>query len=147
MHNMTSAQAEQHLTDLAEQFAHWRQQRTYRFAPIPLSLWEQAIALTAVLPLAAVAKRLGVRGRDLHKRCAARHQAPEGTPAQDISGSTLPALGFVEVPAAVWSRPPVAIEIELHRPDGTRLRIAAQEPQLPLLAVVQAFLETSSCSS
>jgi hypothetical protein len=148
MHSMTAAQAEQQLTDLADQFAHWRQDRTYRFAPIPLSLWEQAIALTTVLPLASVAKRLRLRGRDLQKRCAARHQTPEGTPAQALSGSTLPALGFVEVPAApVWPRPPVAIEIELHRPDGTRLRIAAQEPQLPLLAVVQAFLETSSCSS
>src|SRR5262249_61761041 len=71
MSSMTSAQAEHQLTALADQFAHWRQQRTYRFAPIPLPLWEQAIALTAVLPLASVAKRLGVRGRDLHKRCAA----------------------------------------------------------------------------
>jgi len=32
MHNMTSAQAEQHLTDLADQFAQWRQQRTYGHA-------------------------------------------------------------------------------------------------------------------
>ena len=35
MHNMTAAQAEHHLTDLADQFAHWRQQRTYRFALFP----------------------------------------------------------------------------------------------------------------
>ncbi len=102
MHSMTAAQAEQQLTDLAEQFAQWRQDRTSRFAPIPRPLWGQAIALTAVIPLASVAKRLRLRGRDLQKRCAARHQAPEGTPAQDISGSTLPALGFVEVPATVW---------------------------------------------
>ncbi len=54
MHSMTSAQAEHRLTDLAGQFAHWRQQRTYRFAPIPRPLWEQAIALTAVLPLGRV---------------------------------------------------------------------------------------------
>jgi hypothetical protein len=58
------------------------------------------------------------------------------------------ALGFVEVPTApAWPLPTAAIELELHRPDGTRLRITAQEPQLPLLAVVQAFLETPSCSS
>ena len=61
MHKMTSAQAEQRLADLAEQFAQWRQQRTYRFAPFPCPLWEQAIALTAVLPLAAVAKGLQLR--------------------------------------------------------------------------------------
>ena len=76
MHSMTAAQAEQQLTDLADQFAHWRQDRTYRFAPIPLSLWEQAIALTTVLPLASVAKRLRLRERDLQKRCAARHEGP-----------------------------------------------------------------------
>ena len=40
---MTSAQAEQHLTDLADQWAPWRQQRTPRFAHIPSPLWEQAI--------------------------------------------------------------------------------------------------------
>jgi len=41
---MTSAQAAQPLTALAEQLAQWRQQRTYRFAPLPRPLWEQAIA-------------------------------------------------------------------------------------------------------
>jgi len=41
MHKMTAAQAEQHLTDLAEHFAQWRQQRTYRFAPFPRPLWER----------------------------------------------------------------------------------------------------------
>ena len=136
MHNMTAAQAEHHLTDLADQFAHWRQQRTYRFAPIPLPLWEQAIALTAVLPLAAVAKRLGVRGRDLHKRCAA---SPEGPGAEPL----LPALDFVEEPAASsWPRPAPPTEIELHRADGARLWIRSHEAQLPLAALVRAFLET-----
>ena len=49
----------------------------------------------------------------------------------------------MEVPTtAVWPLPTSGIEIELQRPDGTRLRIAAQEPQLPLLAVVRSFLET-----
>ena len=62
MSSMTSAQAEHHLTALADQFAQWRQQRTYRFAPFPHPLWEQAIALTALLPLAVVAKRLQLAG-------------------------------------------------------------------------------------
>ena len=53
------------------------------------------------------------------------------------------ALAFVEVPATpARTLPTAAIELELHRPDGARLRIAAQEPQLPLLAMVRAFLET-----
>jgi hypothetical protein len=135
MHTMTSAQAEQQLADLAEQFAQWRQQRTYRFAPFPRPLWEQAIALTAVLPLAAVAKRLGLRGRDLQKRCAARPAGPGAEPLP-------PALDFVEVPAAsAWPRPAPLTEIELHRADGARLWIRLHEPQLPLAALVRTFLE------
>ena len=135
MDSMTSAQAEQQLTDLAELLAQWRQQRTYRFAPIPRPLWEQAIALTAVLPLGYVAKRLQLRGRDLHKRCAARDQSPEAEP-------TLPAVGFVEVPAAsAWPLPIPTTEIELHRADGARLWIRSHESQLPLAAVVRTFLE------
>jgi len=43
MKTMTPAQAEHQLTDLADQFAHWRQHRTTRFEHIPSSLWEQAI--------------------------------------------------------------------------------------------------------
>jgi hypothetical protein len=135
MSSMTSAQAEHQLTALADQFAQWRQQRTYRFAPIPLPLWEQAIALTAVLPLTAVAKRLRLRGSDLHKRCAARHEGPGAEPMP-------PALDFVEVPAASsWplSAPPT--EIELHRADGARLWIRSHEAQLPLAMVVRTFLE------
>lgn len=135
MHSMTSAQAEQRLTDLADQFAHWRQQRTYRFAPIPLPLWEQAIALTAVLPLGYVAKSLRLRGSDLHKRCAARDHSPGTEP-------TPPAMGFVEVPAAsAWPQPPATTEIEVHRADGARLWIRSHESQLPLAALVRTFLE------
>ena len=135
MHNMTSAQADQHLTDLADQFAQWRQQRTYRFAPIPLPLWEQAIALTAVLPLASVAKRLGVRGRDLQKRCADRPESPG-------VARTPPPVDFVEVPAASpWPLPGPATEIEVHRADGARLWIRSHEPQCPLAVVVRTFLE------
>ena len=70
------------------------------------------------------------------QRCAAHHATPS-PPASPA------ALSFVEVPAApVWPLPASAIEIELYRPDGTRLRIAAQEPQLSLTAVVRTFLET-----
>jgi hypothetical protein len=135
MHKMTSAQAEQQLTDLAEQFAQWRQQRTYRFAPFPRPLWEQAIALTAVLPLAAVAKCLQLRGRDLQKRCAARPESPGVV-------TTPPPVDFVEVPAAsAWPLPPATTEIEVHRADGARLWIRSPESQLPLTAVVWTFLE------
>src|SRR5215467_9295943 len=127
MKTMTPAHAELQLTAVADRFDAWRQTRTTRVEPIPQDLWEQAIALTAMFPITRVATRLRVSGGELKKRCAAHHAA-RSTPASPA------ALNFVEVPAApVWPHPTATIEIELHRPDGTRLRIAAQEPQLPLL--------------
>src|SRR5438093_13286735 len=112
MHQMTAAQAEQRLADLAEQFAQWRQQRTYRFAPFPRPLWEQAIALTALLPLAAVAKGLQLRGRDLQKRCAARPDSPGvATPP--------PPVDFVQIPpTSPCPVPGLATDIEVHHLHG-----------------------------
>jgi hypothetical protein len=52
------------------------------------------------------------------------------------------ASGFVEVPRSstkpqTWS----GMEVELYRPDGARLRLQAPETSLPLVAIVQSFLE------
>ena len=136
MKTMAPAHAEQQLTHVADRFDHWRQTRTTPAEPIPQYLWEQAIALTPVFSISRVATRLRVSGGELKKRCAAHHAAL----AAPVSTAT---LGFVEVPAApAWPLPTSRIELELHRPDGACLRIAGQEPQLPLLAVVRAFLET-----
>ena len=135
MTTLTDAHAEHELTQLAVRFEHWRQHRTTRFEHIPLPLWEHAIALTAVFPMAYVAQRLRLRESDLKKRCAARPESPCVEP-------TLPAVGFVEVPAAsAWPLAPPQTEIELHRADGARLWIRSPELQLPLAAVVRTFLE------
>ena len=135
------AQAEHQLTQVADRFDHWRQTRTTPAEPIPHDLWEQAIALTALVPLTHVARRLRVSGGELKKHCAAHHTA-QSTPAVPA------ALSFVAVPTTpAWPLPTSSIEIELHRPDGTRLRLAGPETQLPLLAVVRAFLETPVCCS
>ena len=135
MHTLTPAQAEQQLTHLADQFAHWRQHRTTPFERIPPPLWDHAISLPAILPIAYVAQRLPLRGSDLKKRCAARQDAPCAEPPPT-------ALGFVEVTAAsAWSLPTPNTEIELQRADGARLRIRSHEPQLPLAALVRTFLE------
>jgi hypothetical protein len=136
MKTIPPTHAEHQLTAVADRFDAWRQTRTTRVEPIPPHLWEQAITLTTMLSITRVARRLRVSGGELKKRCATHHAA--------LAASTsTAALGFVEVPAApVWARPTSAIELELHRPDGARLRVAAPEPQLPLLAVVRAFLET-----
>jgi hypothetical protein len=136
MKTMTPAQAAHQLTHVADRFDHWRETRTTLREPIPHDLWEQAIALTTVFSIARVATRLGVSGGELKKRCAVHHAA-RSAPASTT------ALDFVEVPPApAWPLPTAGIEIELHRPDGARLRIAASESQLPLTALVRAFLET-----
>jgi hypothetical protein len=129
------AHAEQQLTDVADRFGHWRQTRATHAEPIPQYLWEQAIALTTVFSIARVATRLHVNGSELKKRCTAHHAA-RSTPASA-------ALGFVEVTAtSVWPSPTSGTEIELHRPDGARLRMHSYEPHLPLAALVRTFLET-----
>jgi hypothetical protein len=139
MKTIPPAQAEDQLTSVANCFDEWRQTRTTRAAPIPQHLWEQAIALTALFPLTRVARRLRVSGGELKKRCAAHHAARASAA---VPAST--ALGFVEVTAPpIWPYPTVGIEIELHRIDGTRLRIHTHAPQPPLVALVRTFLETA----
>ena len=89
-----------------------------------------------MFPITRVATRLRVSGGELKKRCTAHHAAL-------ATAMSTAAPGFVEVPATpVWALPTSAIELELQRPNGARLRVAAPESQLPLLAVVRAFLET-----
>ena len=137
MKSIPPAHAEQQLAHVANRFDEWRQTRTTRTEPIPQHLWEQAIALTTMFPITRVATRLRVSGGELKKRGAAHHAA-RSTPAATA------VLGFVEVPTApLWPLPTSGIEIELQRPDGTRLRMHVPEPQLPLLGVVRAFLETA----
>jgi hypothetical protein len=137
MKTIPPAHAEQQLTHVANRFDEWRQTRTTRTEPIPQYLWEQALALTTMFPITRVATRLRVSGGEWQKRCAAHHAA-RATPAATA------VLGFVEVPAApIWPLPTSGIEIELQRPDGTRLRMHASEPPLPLLGVVRALLETA----
>jgi hypothetical protein len=136
MKTITPAQAEHQLTRVADRFADWRQSRTTPTEPIPHHLWEYAIALTALFSIARVATRLGISGQELQQRCAAQHPAP--------TVASPPPLGFVEVPAVpTWPVPATSIEIELQRPDGTRMRMHTHESQIPLTALVRAFLETS----
>jgi hypothetical protein len=96
MKTIPPAQAEQHLTHVADRFDHWRQTRTTPAEPIPHSLWEQAIAFTTTFSIARVATRLRVSGGELKKRCAAHHAA--------LAAPVSAPPGFVDVPAApVWS--------------------------------------------
>lgn len=133
-----SLQAEAALADLAEQFERWRQSRATGQERIPPTLWEQAVALTAVLPCAQVARRLRLRSTDLRKRGLAGPAAV----ATEVAG---PIPDFVEVTASwLGSAAPGATLIEVERPDGARLRLHYRTAP-PLAAVLRAFLEPARC--
>ena len=130
--------AEHQLDQLAGQFEHWRQTRTYPGERFPQALWDQAVALAATLPPARVAKQLRLRLIDLKKQMATSHTAPPAVPAR--------LLDFVEVPSApAGSQPTVTTQLELSRADGTRLCLHTPLSPLLLDALVRAFVEGRSC--
>lgn len=132
MSMVSPAQAEAALSHLTHQFAHWRQSRTTPRGRIPKSLWAQAVTLAQVLPCTRVAKQLGIAPHALKRR-------------RDARGRTLaPTLPlqfpqFVEV-ATAWRSP--TAEVEVQRPDGTRLRITYNEASPALVPLLQTFLES-----
>ncbi|HEX9871393.1 MAG TPA: hypothetical protein VGC99_22875 [Candidatus Tectomicrobia bacterium] len=122
------------LKQLAGEFAHWRQSRSHPGERIPQHLWEQAATLARVLPRSRVAQHLRVSPSDLNQHMAtlngSRLDAPP-TPAR-----------CVEVPPPpVFPPATAAMEIELERSDGARLRLRYPESALPVAALVRAFLE------
>jgi hypothetical protein len=131
-------QVETALAELAEQFEDWRRSRTTGQERIPPSLWDQAVALSTVLPCSRVARCLRVRSTDLRKRALVK-------PAPGTTEGTTPTPAFVEVPVP-WPGPatPGITLIEVERPDGTRLRVQYRDAP-PLAAVLQAFLEPARC--
>jgi hypothetical protein len=119
------AHAEQALTQLAQAFDHWRQHRLSRAPPIPQSLWQQAVSLTALVPRSQVAKRFGLSGGELKKRCAAQ----QGSPAPDTPAVAVDFVALSAPPS--WPTPTLRATGELQRADGARLDIHAHE-SLPL---------------
>ena len=129
---VSPAQAEEALTYLTHQFAQWRQSRTTPRGRIPKSLWAQAVTLAQVLPCTRVAKHLGVTPQALKRRRDAL------SPTSALTSSALPPH-FVEV-APAWHTP--TTEVEVQRPNGTRLRITYSETAPALVPLLQTFLES-----
>ena len=71
----TISQAEQALAELAAEFTDWRRRRGGRHERIPAPLWDQAVALSRVLPNGRVAKALKLSATDL-KPAAWRSSRP-----------------------------------------------------------------------
>ena len=129
-------QAEAHLSQVARQFTQWRQNRANpRGSRIPESLWAEAIALAEVLPPTHVARHLGLKPHALKQRRGDRGRAVVSLPPSPAA--------FVEVTADVAhavGRPATA-EVEVQRPDGTRLRITSQAAVPALASLLRTFLE------
>jgi hypothetical protein len=123
--------AEVALQQLAEQFSVWRHSRRTPYGPrIPEALWTEAIRLGQVLPLTRVAKALRLKPYALKRRSGVG-ATPATPPARE--------LPFVEV--SLGAPRPATAEVEIQRPDGTRLRITYHDTAPGLAALVQTFLE------
>jgi transposase-like protein len=130
MQPLSPAQAEEALMHLTHHFAQWRQSRRTPRGRIPPGLWARAVALTATFSVSRVAKQLGLTPQALKRRCEAMSGLPTLTPSPH-------APQFVEV-APAWRTP--ATEVEVQRPDGTRLRISYSDASPALVPLLQTFL-------
>lgn len=131
MSSLSPAQAEEALIHLTHQFAQWRQSRRTPRGRIPQELWTQAVALTSTLSVTRIARQLGLTSHALKRRRAGGNGTPTTVPSPQR-------LQFVEV-APSWRTP--ATEVEIHRPDGTRLRITYSDAAPALVPLLQTFLE------
>jgi hypothetical protein len=136
----TVFEAEQALAQLGEQFSHWRQSRTSLRERIPAPLWDQAVALSQVLPNGQVAKALGLSATDLkNRRLASQARLP-------VPGA---GASFIDVTPteAGWHHGAGGARIELERPDGVRMRLQCDTGSVALGMVVRAFVEGGRCCS
>jgi hypothetical protein len=131
MRPLSPAQAEEALTHLTHHFAQWRQNRRTPRGRIPPGLWARAVALTTTFSVSRVAKQLGLTPQAL-KRHRERMSGPP------VPQSSPQAPYFVEV-AAPWRSP--TTEVEIQRPDGTRLRITYRDASPVLVPLLQTFLD------
>ena len=130
----TTSHTDHQLDQLAAQFEHWRQDRSHRSERIPQTLWDQAAALAKALPYSRVAQHLRLSPSDLKKQMLTQ-QGP-------TSQAPVPSLSFVELPPA--PEHPITkptTEIELQRPDGSRMYLRCGDATLPLADLVRTFLE------
>ena len=129
MTHLSPTQAEEHLQHVAEQLAQWRQSRpTVRGSRIPAAVWTEALALAEVLSVPRVAKQLHLNPQTLKRRRGETVAQPPSPPAP-----------FVEIAPPLWRS--CTAEVEVQRPDGTRLRITYSEPSPVLAPLLQTFLE------
>jgi hypothetical protein len=133
---MKSAQSKWlNLEEVAEHFAQWRSHKK-QGERIPEPLWCEAIGLLCDYPITRVVRTLRLSATDLKKR----QLELSDTKRVQETGS---ALGFVEVDSSLigqaMSSVASPVVIELHRPDGLRLRVESASGA-ELLALAERFM-------
>jgi len=105
-----------------EQFRAWRSNRVSKREPIPHHLWQAAAELCQAHPIYHVCKQLRLSFTDLK-----RHIRKEQTPATQFMEIDMNSL------SGRW-------QIECSRPDGSQLRVAADNHALQIETIIRAFL-------
>ena len=105
-----------------EQFRTWRSNRVNKREPIPAHLWKAAAELCQTHPISHICRELRLSFADLK-----RHIRKEQTPAIQFMGIDMNSL------AGRW-------QVECSRPDGSQLRVAADNHPLQIETIVRAFL-------
>ncbi len=109
----------------ARGFAAWRRTRK-KGTPIPHSLWDAAVQLSAVHGVAAISRALKLDYYSLKKRLAANNAAPSPTPA------------FIELPSGAPACAECVVEFE--DVAGARLRVHLKGHEAPdLVALSRSF--------
>ncbi len=128
------------LETVAEHFARWRSGKK-KGEPIPEPLWREAIELLDRYGISQVTRTLRLSGSDLNKRrgIIGGTRRGKGTDVKESHASA----AFVEIDrqdvAQASGLSATAAWLELHRPDGLRLRIHPGGGS-ELLALVDRFM-------
>lgn len=128
------------LEAVAEHFAQWRS-RKKKGEPIPKELWREAIELLGHYGISQVTRTLRLSGSDLNKRrgISGGGRRRKGTKVKDKHAGAAFAEIDRQAVAQASGLNATAAWLELHRPDGLRLRIHPSEGS-ELLALVDRFM-------
>ena len=108
------------IENVEQQFAKWRASRSKKMEPIPLHLWQAAVALCKTHRVTHVCRRLRLCFPDLKKRLPPKAQP---TFIELTGGSFL----------GQW-------QLTCQRPDGTRLQLCAAGPSPAIEPLIRQFL-------
>lgn len=118
------------LENVQARFDHWRRTRRKREA-IPEELWSAAAALTETYSLCRVARQMRLNPDSLKRKI----NQQEPSPRKDIVNAS----SFIEIPLIPTGHT-ASCQVDILRPDGSRMQIRLPREGTELSALVRAFL-------